>query len=161
MYDYIIDELPSLVNANFAVDSSRASISGHSMGGHGALSIALKNPQKFKSASAFSPIVAPMRCPWGEKALTNYIGENREDWKSYDTTELIKIATEQLPILVDQGGADNFLEEQLKTELLKEACKEANYPIEIRMQSGYDHSYFFITSFIGEHIRFHAGHLDL
>ena len=161
MYDYIIDELPSLVNANFAVDSSRASISGHSMGGHGALSIALKNPKKFKSASAFSPIVAPMRCPWGEKALTNYIGENREDWKSYDTTELIKIATEQLPILVDQGGADNFLEEQLKTELLKEACKEANYPIEIRMQSGYDHSYFFITSFIGEHIRFHAGHLDL
>lgn len=160
MYDYIVKELPKLVNENFPVDSERVSVSGHSMGGHGALTIALKNPGKFKSASAFSPICSPMRCPWGEKALSNYIGSNRDDWKLYDTTELIRTSEEKLPVLVDQGDADDFLQEQLKTELLREVCDEVNYPLDIRMQPGYDHSYYFIASFIGDHIAFHARYLS-
>ena len=159
MYDYIVDELPGLVNENFSVNSDKVSIFGHSMGGHGALTIALKNPEKFRSASAFAPICSPMRCPWGEKALGNYLGDNRQDWKQYDTTELIRSAKQQVPVLVDQGDADDFLIEQLKTELLIQACSEVNYPAEIRMQLAYDHSYYFISSFIGEHIKFHTKYL--
>ncbi len=160
MYDYVVDELPELVNAGFPVDPDRTSISGHSMGGHGALSIALKNPGRYQSVSAFSPICSPIRCPWGEKAFRNYIGADREQWKQYDTTELIRLATEHLPILVDQGDADKFLQDQLKTELLAEACRESGYPLQINMQPGYDHSYFFIASFIGQHLQFHARYLS-
>jgi S-formylglutathione hydrolase len=159
MYDYVTRELPELVEADFPVDATRVGISGHSMGGHGALTIALKNPGRFKSVSAFSPICSPMNCPWGEKALGNYLGEDREAWLDYDSCALVAAASEQLPVLVDQGDADDFLQEQLHTHLLQEACGLADYPITIRMQEGYDHSYFFIASFIGEHLAFHAGHL--
>lgn len=159
MYDYVVNELPELINANFSVDGNRSAISGHSMGGHGALTIALNNTSKFKSASAFSPIVSPLNCPWGEKALGNYLGDDKNKWAAHDTCSLIMSAKTQLPIMVDQGVADSFLEEQLKTELLEQASKEANYPISIRYQDGYDHSYYFIASFIGEHIAFHAKHL--
>ena len=156
MYSYIVEELPALVNGEFPVDSQRASISGHSMGGHGALTIALKNPGRYKSVSAFSPIVSPLSCPWGDKVLSNYLGDDRETWAQYDSVELVKSATEHLPVLVDQGDSDNFLVEQLKTELLISAAEKADYPMEIRMQPNYDHSYFFIATFIGEHIAFHA-----
>ena len=159
MYDYVMRELPEMVEADFPVDATRVGISGHSMGGHGALTIALKNPGRFKSVSAFSPICSPMNCPWGEKALGNYLGEDREAWLDYDSCALVAGASEQLPVLVDQGDADDFLQEQLHTHLLQEACGLADYPITIRMQEGYDHSYFFIASFIGEHLAFHAGHL--
>ncbi len=159
MYDYVVGELLSLLPVHFPVDISRCAISGHSMGGHGALTIGLKNPDKFQSISAFAPIVSPMNCPWGEKALGNYLGENRESWKAYDACQLISQASQQVPILVDQGDADDFLEAQLKPGLLSEAAAAASYPIDLRMQAGYDHSYFFITSFIGEHIAFHAGNL--
>ena len=160
MYDYVVDELPALVAANLPIDSDRAGIFGHSMGGHGALTIALKNPERYRSASAFAPICSPLNCPWGHKALGNYIGDDRQAWKQYDTTELVKVADRQLPVLVDQGDADNFLAEQLKTELLEQASSDAKYPMTIRMQAGYDHSYFFIASFIGEHIAFHRQHLN-
>lgn len=159
MYDYVLDELPNLVKNNFAVDDDRIAISGHSMGGHGALTIALKNPERFKSVSAFSPIVSPLNCPWGEKALGNYIGDDRSEWQQYDTCSLVGVAQDKLPALVDQGTADNFLEEQLKTELLERACEQAGYAMQIRYQEGYDHSYYFIASFIGEHVAFHAEHL--
>lgn len=156
MYDYIVEELPALVNSEFNVDGDRVSISGHSMGGHGALTIALKNPTQFKSVSAFAPICSPLNCPWGEKALGNYLGSDREQWKAYDACELVRSSTLRLPVLVDQGGADNFLQEQLKTGLLMEASIAADYPMTIRMQAGYDHSYFFMASFIEEHLYFHA-----
>ena len=156
MYSYITDELPALINGEFPVDSQRASISGHSMGGHGALTIALKNPGQYKSVSAFSPIVSPLSCPWGDKVLSNYLGDDRETWAQYDSVELVKSATEHLPVLVDQGDSDNFLVEQLKTELLISAAEKADYPMQIRMQPNYDHSYFFIATFIGDHIAFHA-----
>jgi S-formylglutathione hydrolase len=159
MYDYVVHELPELVTTNLPIDGARAGIFGHSMGGHGALTIALKNPDRFRSVSAFAPICSPLNCPWGEKALSNYIGDNRTAWTQYDTTELVRIADQHLPVLIDQGEADNFLAEQLKTELLERACREANYPMTIRMQAGYDHSYFFIASFIGEHIEFHRKYL--
>ena len=160
MYDYVVSELPALINAEFPIDSERTAISGHSMGGHGALTIALKNPQRYKSASAFSPIVSPINCPWGEKALGNYIGQEREAWKEYDTCWLLGAATTQIPMLVDQGSADNFLAEQLKTELLEQAAKEAGYPVHIRYQDGYDHSYYFIASFVQQHLEFHATNLS-
>ena len=156
MYSYITDELPALINGEFPVDSQRASISGHSMGGHGALTIALKNPGQYKSVSAFSPIVSPLSCPWGDKVLSNYLGDDRETWAQYDSVELVKSATDHLPVLVDQGDSDNFLVEQLKTELLISAAGKADYPMQIRMQPNYDHSYFFIATFIGDHIAFHA-----
>ena len=159
MYEYVLQELPQLINDNFAVDATLAAISGHSMGGHGALTIALKNPGRFKSVSAFSPIVSPLNCPWGEKALGNYLGPDRTDWEQYDTCCLVGKAEQQLPMLIDQGKADDFLQTQLKTELLIEACAAVDYPAQIRYQDGYDHSYFFIASFIGEHIAFHAKHL--
>jgi S-formylglutathione hydrolase len=156
MYSYVVDELPALINAQFPVDGQRAAISGHSMGGHGALSIALKNPGQFKSVSAFSPICSPLNCPWGHKTLGNYLGADGDSWAQYDTVALVAEATEHLPVLVDQGEADNFLDEQLKTPLLIEAAKHAGFPMEIRMQPEYDHSYFFIATFIGEHMAFHA-----
>lgn len=156
MYSYVVDELPALINAQFPVDGQRAAVSGHSMGGHGALSIALKNPGQFKSVSALSPICSPLNCPWGHKTLGNYLGADRDSWAQYDTVALIAEASEHLPVLVDQGEADNFLDEQLKTPLLIEAAKRAGFPMDIRMQPEYDHSYFFIATFIGEHMAFHA-----
>jgi S-formylglutathione hydrolase len=159
MYDYVLDELPRLVAANLPIDGARAGIFGHSMGGHGAMTIALKNPERFRSVSAFAPISSPLNCPWGEKALGNYLGDDRATWQQYDTTELVRIAQRRVPVLVDQGTADNFLVPQLKTELLLQASAQASYPMTIRMQAGYDHSYFFIASFIGEHIAFHMQYL--
>ncbi|MBW8823569.1 MAG: S-formylglutathione hydrolase [Xanthomonadales bacterium] len=160
MYDYVVNELPALVEADFPATDARA-ISGHSMGGHGALTIALKNPGRYRSVSAFSPIVAPSRVPWGEKAFVAYLGDDREAWKRHDTVELVKQgrleqASEKLPLLVDQGDADEFLATQLKPELLREACAAAGHPLTLRMQPGYDHSYYFIASFIGDHIAHHA-----
>ncbi|MGV8960812.1 MAG: S-formylglutathione hydrolase [Stenotrophomonas sp.] len=155
MYDYIVDELPTWVEANLAATGVRA-ISGHSMGGHGALTIALKNPGRYRSVSAFSPIVAPAQVPWGEKAFTAYLGEDRAAWQQYDATALVAVAEEKLPLLIDQGGADEFLEGQLKPQLLQAACAAAGHPLTLRLQPGYDHSYYFIASFIGEHIAHHA-----
>jgi S-formylglutathione hydrolase len=160
MYSYVAKELRELVAAGFPVDPSRTGIFGHSMGGHGALTIALRNPQIYKSVSAFAPIVSPMRCPWGEKALTAYLGEDRARWREYDATALIEDnGWSGPPLLVDQGTKDQFLDTQLKPALLQSACEARNVPLELRMQDGYDHSYFFISSFIEDHLRFHARHL--
>ena len=158
MYDYIVKELPSLIEANFPVSNIKA-ISGHSMGGHGALTIGLNNPDSFTSISAFSPICNPTHCPWGQKAFSAYLGQDQEIWKSYDATELLKQNSSPLPILVDQGDADNFLHEQLKPESLVNAAKTHNSNLELRMQEGYDHSYYFISSFIEDHLMFHAKHM--
>ena len=155
MYDYIVDELPAWVEAD-PMASDRRAISGHSMGGHGALTIALKNPGRYRSVSAFSPIVAPTQVPWGQKAFAAYLGDDREAWKAWDTVELVRQAREQLPLLVDQGDADEFLQGQLKPELLQAAAAEAGHPLTLRMRPGYDHSYYFIASFIGDHIAHHA-----
>ena len=155
MYDYIVDELPAWVEADPAASDVRA-ISGHSMGGHGALTIALKNPGRYRSVSAFSPIVAPSQVPWGEKAFAAYLGDDRDAWKQHDAVELVKSAKERLPLLVDQGDADEFLEGQLRPQLLQAACDAAGHPLDLRMQPGYDHSYYFIASFIGDHIAHHA-----
>ena len=159
MYDYIVDELPALVEANFPVTDARA-ISGHSMGGHGALVVALRNPGRYRSVSAFSPIVAPSQVPWGEKALGAYLGNDRETWQAWDATALIAGASGQLPLLIDQGDADEFLDNQLKPQLLQDACTAAGHPLTLRLQPGYDHSYYFIQSFIGEHIAYHAAALQ-
>jgi S-formylglutathione hydrolase len=156
MYDYITRELPQVVAANFNVDMGRQAISGHSMGGHGALTIALKNPGKYKSVSAFSPIVSPMNCPWGHKALGGYLGDDKGAWAAHDACALIAQAGEKLPILIDQGDADDFLESQLKPRLIEVACAQADHPLTLRMQPGYDHSYYFIASFIGDHVAWHA-----
>jgi len=156
MYSYVTEELPALVNENFAVDADRTSIMGHSMGGHGALTIALKNPGKYQSVSAFAPICAPTQCPWGHKALGNYIGTNENIWQEHDSVALIKNAAERLPLLIDQGTDDNFLAEQLKPELIEAACKAAGHPLTLRMQPGYDHSYFFISTFMQDHMAWHA-----
>lgn len=155
MYDYIVEELPALVEHHFPANAARA-ISGHSMGGHGALTIALKNPGRYRSVSAFAPIVAPSQVPWGEKAFTAYLGNDRESWKAHDACALLKDAQERLPLLIDQGEADEFLEAQLKPQLLQAAAQAAGHPLTLRMQAGYDHSYYFIASFIGEHIAHHA-----
>ncbi len=159
MYDYVVNELPQLVESLFPVTEHRA-ISGHSMGGHGALTIALKNPERYVSVSAFSPISNPINCPWGKKALGNYLGEDRQSWLAYDASELVKAIDTHVPALVDQGAADDFLAEQLKPEALEAAAKVSAYPLKLRMHEGYDHSYFFIASFIEEHLRFHAHHLS-
>ncbi len=156
MYDYIVDELPALIGANFDVDTTRQAISGHSMGGHGALTIALKDPGRFKSVSAFSPIVSPMNCPWGHKALGGYLGDDKTAWAAHDACALIADAPERLPLLIDQGDADNFLAGQLKPHLIEEACARAGHRLTLRMQPGYDHSYYFIASFIGDHMGWHA-----
>lgn len=155
MYDYVVNELPELIEAEFPVSQERA-ISGHSMGGHGAITVGLKNPGRYRSISAFSPICHPMDCPWGQKALGNYLGDDRSTWPEYDSVELMKNAQIQLPMLVDQGLADNFLAEQLKPETLAAAAEETQYPLTLRQHEGYDHSYFFISSFIEDHLRFHA-----
>lgn len=155
MYDYVVEELPALIEAHFQTTGAR-SISGHSMGGHGALVIALKNPGRYKSVSAFSPIVAPTRVPWGQKAFTAYLGEDRARWAAWDASELVTSATERLPLLVDQGGGDEFLDTQLQPQWLQAACTAAGHPLTLRLQPGYDHSYYFISSFIGEHIAHHA-----
>ncbi len=161
MYSYINDELPAAVTGRLPLDSSRQSIMGHSMGGHGALTIALKNPDRFMSVSAFAPIVNPCDCPWGLKALTGYLGTDKETWKPYDATELIR-AGRKAPgeILIDQGTADGFLDEQLKPWVFEAACRDAGQPCTLRMQAGYDHSYFFIASFIGDHMAHHAAALS-
>ncbi|MEP3891915.1 MAG: S-formylglutathione hydrolase [Hellea sp.] len=160
MRDYIETELPALIAAEFAqADMSRQSITGHSMGGHGALTIGLRNPETFKSISAFSPIVAPMQCPWGEKALSGYLGTDKTDWAEYDACALIEGGARANSILIDQGLSDNFLEEQLKTHLFEQACNAAGQDATIRMQDGYDHSYYFISTFMHEHIAWHANHL--
>ena len=156
MYDYVAKELPDLLETHFGFDPQRKSISGHSMGGHGALIVALKNPGKYRSVSAFAPICAPTQCAWGEKAFSGYLGADRETWKAYDATRLIEQAQQRLPILIDQGDDDEFLHAQLKPELLQKTCAEKDYPLTLRMQPGYDHSYYFVSSFIGEHLRYHA-----
>ncbi len=159
MYDYVVTELPALVHSVLPLDSDNRAIAGHSMGGHGALMIGLRNPGAFRSVSALSPIVSVMNCPWGEKAMSTYLGEDRDTWREYDVCELIRQAGEHVPILVDQGDNDEFLGEQLRTDLLIAAAESVRYPMQIRYQPGYDHSYFFIASFIAEHIEFHASFL--
>jgi len=158
MYTYVVDELPALVAASFPVDASRASILGHSMGGHGALVIGLSNPGRYRSISAFAPIAAPARVPWGVKALTGYLGPDRDAWRAYDATALIEDrGWNGPPLLVDQGTADPFLDTQLKPDLLEAACASAGVPLVLNRRDGYDHSYFFIATFIESHLRFHAG----
>ena len=161
MYDYVQSELPALVAKEFPdkIDVSRQSISGHSMGGHGALTLAIRNPQQYKSVSAFSPIVAPMQCPWGEKAFGNYFGNDKTLWAEHDTCELIGARGYDKPILVEQGLADNFLANQLKPELLEEACKKSNVSLTVNRREGYDHSYYFISTFFEHHLRYHAQYL--
>jgi S-formylglutathione hydrolase len=159
MYSYITAELQELVVDRFPADRSRQGITGHSMGGHGALTIGLKHPDVYRAISAFAPICAPMRVPWGQKALAGYLGEDRAAWRRYDATELLRGGHTSGPILVDQGDADGFLAEQLRPELLREACEEVGQEVDIRLQPGYDHSYFFIATFVGDHIRFHRERL--
>lgn len=160
MYDYVVDELPRLIEANFPVTTQRA-ISGHSMGGHGALVIGLRNTHLYSSITAFSPICSAINCPWGEKALTTYLGADKTQWQQYDAAMLVASATEKLPIYVDQGTKDDFLVDQLKPELLIAAAEKNSYPLTYQAQDGYDHSYYFIASFIEEHLRFHAKYLTL
>ena len=159
MRDYIETELPALIAENFPADMARQAIMGHSMGGHGALTISLRNPGRFKSTSAFAPIVSPLNCPWGEKALGGYIGDDRAAWREYDACALIEDGARLPDILVDQGGADNFLVEQLKPELLEAACAKAGQPLTLRTQPGYDHSYYFISTFMEDHLRWHGERL--
>lgn len=155
MHDYVVHELPALVEAHFPA-SERRSISGHSMGGHGALVCALRNPGRYRSISAFSPIANPTQCPWGHKAFAHYLGEDRSAWREWDASLLLASAVERLPTLVDQGTQDDFLESQLKPQALVQAAEAADYPLTLRLQPGYDHSYFFIASFIDDHLRHHA-----
>jgi S-formylglutathione hydrolase len=160
MRSYVEQELPALIAAEFAAaDMDRQGITGHSMGGHGALTIALRNPGRFKSVSAFAPIVSPMNCPWGEKALGGYLGSAQASWRQYDACALIEDGARLPDLLVDQGEADNFLHEQLKPGLLVLACKKAGIPATVRMQPGYDHSYYFISSFMADHVAWHAERL--
>ena len=159
MRSYIEQELPALIAAEFPADMRRQGITGHSMGGHGALTISLRNPGRFRSTSAFAPIVSPLNCPWGEKALGGYIGPDKADWRQYDACALIEDGARLPELLVDQGEDDNFLHEQLKPGLLVLACKKAGIPATIRMQPGYDHSYYFISSFMADHVAWHAERL--
>lgn len=157
MYDYVVKELPTMIEQHFPVTTQRA-IAGHSMGGHGALTIALKHPEMFTSVSAFSPITNPVNCPWGQKAFTAYLGDDKTDWLAYDSVHLLKDNTKQIPMLVDQGLNDPFLAEQLKPEALAQIAEQIQYPLTLRQHEGYDHSYYFIASFIEDHLRFHAAH---
>lgn len=159
MQHYIANELPAWVDAHFPNNGARA-ISGHSMGGHGALVTALRNPGRYQSVSAFSPIVAPSQVPWGRKAFSAYLGEDREAWKAWDACELIATAQERLPLLIDQGGDDEFLDTQLQPHRLLEACDAVDHPLDLRLRPGYDHSYYFIASFISEHFIFHMRQLS-
>ncbi|WP_366914274.1 S-formylglutathione hydrolase [Mastigocoleus sp. MO_188.B34] len=157
MYSYVVEELPKVIAENFPVNLDKQSIFGHSMGGHGALICAMRNPEQYKSVSAFAPIVAPMQCPWGEKALSGYLGDNKETWSNYDATELVKKIGFHSPILIDQGTADSFLQQkQLLPEIFEKACGEVKQPLNLRYQEGYDHSYYFIASFMEDHIHHHA-----
>ncbi len=160
MYDYIVEELFHLLGEEFPVDLNRVGIFGHSMGGHGAITLAFNQPEKFKSLSAFAPICAPVECPWGQKALAGYLGNDPKLWAKHDAHLLIEKTSCRLPLLIDQGSADNFLEAQLKPQLLIEAGLKVDYPITFRLQSGYDHSYYFIASFIQDHIEHHANQLQ-
>ena len=156
MYSYIVRELPVLIAAHFPVQEQKQGIFGHSMGGHGALVCALRNPNRYQSVSAFAPICAPMLCPWGQKAFTNYLGSNQESWQAYDASFLVKEAGYNCPILIDQGTADQFLAEQLLPQVFEEACQAVGQPLTLRFHEGYNHSYFFIATLIEEHIRYHA-----
>lgn len=163
MYSYIVEELYGIAIQTLQADPARIGIFGHSMGGHGALTLALRNPDKFRSVSAFAPIAAPTQCPWGEKAFSGYLGEDREAWKAYDATELVGSVSEApFPkgILVDQGMADGFLAEQLYPDAFAAACKKAGQPLELRKHAAYDHGYYFISTFIQDHLRFHADRLS-
>ncbi|MFA3789945.1 S-formylglutathione hydrolase [Aliiglaciecola sp. SL4] len=159
MYDYVVNELPKLIEDTFPVSEKRA-ISGHSMGGHGALCIAMLNPTRYSSVSAFSPICNPIKTPWGEKAFTAYLGKDKTLWQNYDASELMRKAVQLVPAKVDQGGADDFLLEQLKPEMLVSAAKVSNYPLDLQIHEGYDHSYYFIASLIETHLRFHHRYLN-
>ncbi len=158
MYDYVLNELPALVESMFPVNDRRA-IAGHSMGGHGALVLALRNPERYRSVSAFSPIGNPVNCPWGKKAFAAYLGKNTTAWADYDASLLMRQASRFVPALVDQGEADDFLTGQLKPETLEAAASHNGYPLELNRREGFDHGYYFIASFIEQHLRFHAGHL--
>lgn len=162
MYDYVVEELPSLIQSEFEVKENRAGIFGHSMGGHGALICGLKNPDKYASISAFAPIAAPSQCPWGEKAFSGYLGRDRTTWSAYDAAELVKAgAKSENAILIDQGEADQFLtQKQLLPGVFETACKDNGQSVQLRRQPGYDHSYYFIASFVGDHIRHHAAILN-
>ena len=158
MYSYVTQELPKLIDASFATDRERLGIFGHSMGGHGALVIALKHPERYRSVSAFAPIAAPKTCPWGEKAFTGYLGADKGPWGAYDATELVarvKDAAHRPAILIDQGTSDQFLEKQLRPHLFEAAAKKVGYPVTLRQQTGYDHSYYFISTFMEDHLRHH------
>ena len=156
MWSYVTEELPKLVAAQFPVDPRRQSIFGHSMGGHGALTIALRHPDRYRAASAFAPIVAPSQVPWGNKALGGYLGTNKDAWRKHDAVALIADGAKIPDLLVDYGDADPFLAEQLRPELLQAACEKANIRLLLRRQGGYDHSYYFISTFMGDHLRWHA-----
>lgn len=159
MYDYVVDELPELIETHFPINEKSA-ISGHSMGGHGALVIAIRNPERYQSVSAFSPISNPMDVPWGQKAFTAYLGQDRESWASYDTCALMRKAKHFVPARVDQGESDGFLDDQLTSKKLSDAAKVSGYPLELNQHVDYDHSYYLISSFIEQHLRFHASHLN-
>ena len=159
MWSYASEELPALVGAEFPVDMERQAITGHSMGGHGALTVALRNPGRFRSVSAFAPIVAPGQVPWGQKALGGYLGENRAAWRKHDAVALIEDGARASELLVDVGTADNFLEQELKPELLERACADAGIALTLNRREGYDHSYYFISSFMADHLRWHAERL--
>ena len=159
MWSYVTDELPKLVAKNFPVDAIRQSIFGHSMGGHGALTVALRYPDRYRATSAFAPIVAPSQVPWGIKALGGYLGDNKQAWRRHDAVALIEDGARYSGFLVDYGDADSFLTEQLRPELLKNACEQANIPLTLRRQGGYDHSYYFISTFMGDHLCWHAARL--
>ena len=160
MRSYVEEELPTLIAVQFPADMERQGITGHSMGGHGALTIALRNPDRFRSVSAFAPIVAPSQVPWGEKALGSYLGADRTAWRAHDAVALIEDGARLAEILIDQGDADAFLAQQLRPDLLEAACRKTGIPITLRMQPGYDHSYYFISTFIADHIRWHAERLS-
>lgn len=159
MYDYVVQELPELVGAEFPVRRDRQGIFGHSMGGHGALVCALRNRDRYRSVSAFAPIVAPMRCPWGQKAFTHYLGADQATWQEYDASELVQQGPLEYPILIDQGLADSFLVEQLQPELFEQACAKVGQELRLRRQEGYDHSYYFIATFLADHLQHHAAAL--
>jgi S-formylglutathione hydrolase len=159
MENYVAQELPEVAASAFPVDLQRQSITGHSMGGHGALTLALKNPGRFRSVSAFAPIVAPSQVPWGEKAFTGYLGPDRAVWRLHDAVALVEDGARVDELFVDQGEADNFLEQQLRPELLRHVCEAAGIPLMLRMQPGYDHSYYFISTFMEDHLRWHAERL--
>ena len=160
MWSYVTEELPALIAAEFPADMARQGIMGHSMGGHGALTAALRNPKRFRSVSAFAPIVAPSQVPWGEKALGGYLGEDRSKWRAHDAVALIEDGARVPELLVDVGDADPFLEKELCPELLYRACADAGIPLTLRIQRGYDHSYYFISTFMADHLRWHAERLN-